>query len=175
MRQKRAKQPIAWRVHNQGADGRKVLLDGALRKQRWLYHRLEWPYARSIFEDCRLQLRPVGGWTDPYEQWWSDRLFGRAGSLADVNAYGLCWTTSHFDEPAWRMAGFGKEHPIVRIKCRAEVLLDAGIALVGNESGSLYLGNVRYHRERTLKGYFRPNRRKGAVAWGEFHAEFSQR
>jgi hypothetical protein len=44
------------------------------------------------------------------------------------------------------MAGFGKSDPIVRIRCRPEALLRAGL----KRQGSLFVGAVRYKREQEL-------------------------
>ena len=77
-------------------------------------------------------------------------LFEGPDRLAGVTAYGLCFSTSAFDEPAWRMYGFGKNVPIVRIGCRVDALLECARGVALTTDASLFLGNVSYAREKTL-------------------------
>lgn len=142
--------PAVWHVHDRAPLGGTVFRDSSIRGEAWIYHRLPWPHAQSIFEMGRLRLSPVHSWKDPYEKWWCDVLFGRIGPLAGVRAYGLCWTSSQYDEPAWRMAGYGKKEPIVRIRCRVDSLLEAGRKLIENKPGALFLGRVRYSKQKAL-------------------------
>lgn len=128
--------------------GRKFSHDGQAHK--WLYHYLPWPYAMAIIEQDRLRLQPVQSWRDPYEKSWCEALFNQDSSLAGVNAYGLCWTTSYFDEPMWRMAAFERSGPIVRVKCKPTALVQVGRKLIATLAGSLYLGTVKYRREKHL-------------------------
>jgi hypothetical protein len=141
---------IRWKVFQRESEGRKVMHDGSLRDDDYVYHMLIWPYARAIFENARLRLSPVGRWTDPYEKWWCDVLFGRSTPLAGLEAYGLCWTTGQYDEPRWRMAAFRQGDPIVRIRCRAKTILTASHRLLGSKHGSIYFGKVRYVPARKL-------------------------
>lgn len=145
---------ITWACAHRGTNGSKVMRDAELNnEQAYVYHMLPWPYAKEIFEKGRLRLSPVQSWKDPYEKWWCDTLFGGENNLSGVQAYGLCWTSSTFDEPLWRLAAFGrtKKHPIVRIRCKLTNILRAGQSLIGTEDGSLYLGKVRYQRQRKLE------------------------
>lgn len=141
---------VNWNVYSRHDDGRKVVCEESLRHDRSIYHFLPWPYAEMIFQRGVLRLNPVQSWKDPYERAWCRLLFQGTNRLAGVNAYGLCWTTSYFDEPSWRMAGFGRDVPIVRIRCRVKAILDAGNNLLRKESGSLFLGRVRYVRQKLL-------------------------
>ncbi|CCV13857.1 hypothetical protein [Mesorhizobium sp. STM 4661] len=145
------KHAISWSLVERGADGRKVMTDPAITKP-FLYHMLEWRYAKLIFETNKLRLSPVRCWQDPYERWWCDRLFNRPGPLSGFQSYGSCWTTGAHDEPRWRMAGFGpeKETPVVRIRCRVDAMVNAAKALIENSAGSAFLGRVQYRGERTL-------------------------
>lgn len=145
------KHPISWSLVERGADGRKVMKDPALTKP-FLYHMLEWRYAKVIFETNKLRLSPVRSWQDPYERWWCDGLFNRPGPLSGFQPYGSCWTTGAHDEPRWRMAGFGpdKETPVVRIRCRVDAMVNAAKGLLKNGAGSAFLGRVQYRGERTL-------------------------
>jgi hypothetical protein len=97
-------------------------------------------------------MSPVRSWRDPYEKWWCNLLFQEKGALVGVSPYGLCWTTNRYDEPAWRMVGFGyaRDEPIVRIRCSVDAILAAGCQLVGTTAGAMFLGNVDYRRERLL-------------------------
>jgi hypothetical protein len=141
---------VPWRVCHRVAGGRKVLYDDSMRGTHSIYHFLPWPYAKAIFRNRRLRLSPVHSWSDPYEKWWCQLLFNHPGKLSGVNAYGLCWTTSQYDEPAWRMAGYGRKEPIVRIRCCVETILAAGRSLIENKPGSLFLGTVHYARQKKL-------------------------
>ena len=129
--------PIEWEAIERG-----VFLDYALNRSPYIYHLLPWPHAKTIFENKRLRLSSVKSWNDPYEQWWCDRLFG-ADNQPATNAYGICWTTNSLDEPHWRMAAFGKDDPIVRIRCGIRAVLRAGTNLATNANGKLYLGKIR--------------------------------
>ncbi len=142
---------VHWQVFDRGSDGRKIMRDRCLPKRKLIYHMLPWPYAKAIFDDGRLRLSQVRSWTDPYEKWWCDILFNRSSTLSGVQAYGLCWTTGTHDEPRWRMAAFCRNEPIVRIRCRADVILEAGREMIGKSSGSLFLGSVCYQREKKLR------------------------
>ncbi|MER9683496.1 hypothetical protein NKJ23_30070 [Mesorhizobium sp. M0184] len=143
--------PISWTRVERWPDGRKVMRDPALTKP-FLYHMLEWRYARMIFETNRLRLSPVRAWQDPYEQWWCDCLFNRPGPLSEFQPYGSCWTTGAHDEPRWRMAGFGPEKvtPIVRIRVRVDAMVNAAKGLIKNNAGSAFLGRVLYRDAQTL-------------------------
>ena len=141
---------IPWRISSRGKETGKILLDRSLQGHRHVYHMLTWPYAQAIFEDGRLRLSSVRSWDDPYEKKWCEILFGGESKLAGIRAYGQCWTTSQFDEPLWRMAGFGKSDPIVRIRCRVDALVEAGRELISRLPGSLFLGRVHYRREQQL-------------------------
>lgn len=136
--------PVSWTPYYQGESGSKVLHDDTRPLDRHIYHRLPWRWAKSIFENGALRLGAVQKWPDPYERWWCEGLFGRNTSLAGVNAYALCWTTSSFDEPAWRMFGCEADSPIVRIRCNVRALLDAAARQTEGDPGSWFTGTVRY-------------------------------
>ena len=140
----------SWRAYCRADGGRKVVWEPSLREDQSIYHFLPWPYAEMIFRNGQLRLGPVQSWKDPYEEAWCRLLFQGQDRLSGVNAYGLCWTTSHYDEPSWRMAGFGRNTPIVRIRCLVKAILEAGRNLIDTESGSLFLGKVRYVRQKVL-------------------------
>lgn len=128
---------------------------------RSIYHRLEWPYAEQIFSNRRLRLSPVESWQDPYERWWLDRVEKIWPVGAMPGAYGMCWTRSYLDEPAWRAVGFNKTHPIVRIKCSIRALVST-LSAAEDHSIQFFLANVRYRPESTLgllaEGFHRPSR-----------------
>ena len=81
---------------------------------------------------------------------WSDILFRPSIGVQILHAYGLCWTTSRFDEPYWRMAGFQRPPPIVRIRCRAISLFDSCADSLKGQVGSLFIGTVQYRPQRRL-------------------------
>jgi len=142
----------AWRTHSSDAGGVKVMRDAKLALSTSIYHRLEWRYAKLIFENSRLRLSPLSDWPDPYEAWWCSELFGRPRTpLHGVNAYALCWTMSKFDEPAWRMVGYGRTEPIVRLRCTVNSLLESARASLGAQPGSWYIGRVRYRTTERLR------------------------
>lgn len=141
---------VTWRtVFSHAGGAGKVLYDRSRPANESVYHRLPWQFALPIFKNGCLRLGAVQRWTDPYEKWWCDGLFGRSTDLQGVNAYALCWTTSSFDEPAWRMFSSGAA-PIVRIECRRSSLLDAAKNFAEDRSGSWFLGAVRYCPEKIL-------------------------
>lgn len=126
--------------------------DATLAFNTSIYHRLEWRYAESIFKHSRLRLSPISDWPDPYEAWWCHELFGRQSSpLSGVNAYALCWTMSKSDEPAWRMVGYGRSEPIVRLRCTVEGLLNAAQQSLRVQPGSWCIGRVRYRTTNQLR------------------------
>jgi hypothetical protein len=150
------KKLVPWRYFRRGQDGRKVMHDGSFGEQKWLYHLLPWKYAKMIIEDKYLRLSPVRDWgmIDPYEEWWCSIIFHKSSKLSKAHAYGQSWTTSHFDEPMWRMSGFGRKKdllPIVRIKCSKAEILQAGARFMENSPGSLFLGKMRYCKQNVLE------------------------
>jgi hypothetical protein len=150
------KKLVPWRSFHRGDDGRKIMHDGSFGEDPWLYHFLPWKYAKTIISEECLRLSPVRDWgkIDPYEAWWCDIIFHRSSNLAKTHAYGQSWTTSHFDEPMWRMSGFGKKKkllPIVRIRCTKRAILEAGERFIEYSTGSFYLGKVRYCEQHKLE------------------------
>lgn len=143
--------PVRWKSIQKAEDGRKVMCDDSSGAMGHVYHRLPWCHAKLVFENARLRLSPVRTWPDSYERWWCDGLFGRPTALAGVSAYALCWTTSRFDEPAWRMAGYGKEEPLVRLRCNGPSLLKAVRQHLHTAGGSWFLGAVRYQATARLR------------------------
>lgn len=139
-----------WKTITRFDDGGKVVLDPLLSENAYVYHYLPWPFGKTIFQRNELRLSQVNSWQDPYEAAWCRLLFEGENGLNGVNAYGLCWTTSRFDEPFWRMVGFNKGHVIVRIRCKVGDILQAGSNLIENETGSLYLGKVDYMQQKRL-------------------------
>lgn len=141
-----------WNTFASLPGGSKVLCARKLPLSTLIYHRLEWRFASAILANSRLRLSPVSSWQDPYESWWCKNLFERGASpLYGVNAYALCWTISSFDEPAWRMVGYGRSEPIVRITATVMDLLKAAKASLASQPGSWFLGRVHYKRTNTLE------------------------
>lgn len=103
-----------------------------------VYHYLEYPHALALFSENRLRLANPAGWTDPYER-RSLELIPKG-----ISTYALCWNRSRFDEPAWRMVGFGRTNALVRIRCRVQSILTAAAALAQERKGEFYIGKVRY-------------------------------
>jgi len=142
----------SWQNYHRLEDGSKVMLDASLSIESSIYHRLEWKFAQLIFQDVQLRLSPVRDWKDPYESWWCEELFERQGSpLRGINAYALCWTLSRYDEPAWRMVGYGRSEPIVRITRPVGAILEAAKRHIEANRGTWFLGKVRYRPERRLR------------------------
>jgi len=150
MRRASSAQSIRWRQRSRSANGSKVFIDESLQDGAWIYHYLEYPHALSIFSEDRLRLANPSKWPDPYEHGWCNTLFDRTGPFREISAYALCWSRSHFDEPAWRMAGFQRTNPIIRIRCRVRDILAAASALAVQRSGSFFTGKVCYEREEEL-------------------------
>src|SRR5437868_6316908 len=120
---------IRWRQESRSPNGSKVFRDERLNAGASVYHYLEYPHALSVFSEGRLRLANPLTWSDPYENWWNKTLFDRPSPLQQARPYALCWTRSRFDGPAWRMTGFQRTNPIVRIRCRVRDLLAAATAL----------------------------------------------
>ena len=142
---------IRWRQESRSSNGSKVFRDERLNASASVYHYLEYPHALSIFSEGRLRLANPIGWPDPYEQWWRKTVFDRPGPLQQTSAYALCWSRSRFDEPAWRMVGFQRTNPIIRIRCRVRDILTAASTLAEQRSGSFFTGKVGYEREEELR------------------------
>lgn len=145
-----ARTPMNWRRAGRTQVGGKCFWDPSLSKVRWLYHFIPWGFAVSIFKTRRLRLSPVRSWPDPYEKWWCQLLFDESRPMADVAAYGLCWTRTSFDEPSWRMAGFNRAEPIVRIKCDIQSIQRASYQAIADTPASVFLGAVNYKRQDDL-------------------------
>jgi hypothetical protein len=141
---------IRWRQESRSPDGSKVFRDERLTASASVYHYLEYPHALSIFSEGRLRLANPTGWPDPYEHWWCKAVFGRPGPLHRTSAYVLCWSRSHYDEPAWRMTGFQRTNPIVRIRCRVSDILAGASTLAEQRPGSFFMGKVCYESEEVL-------------------------
>jgi len=141
---------IKWSRAARHRDGGTVLLDTELSPSVSVYHYLEYPHALTLFSENRLRLANPTGWTDPYELHRLERI-PKGGSL-----YALCWNRSRYDEPAWRMIGFGRSNALVRIRCRVRSLLTAAGTLAAERKGELYIGKVRYDkREPAVKDDFK--------------------
>jgi hypothetical protein len=152
---------IKWRQESRSPSGSKVFRDEELEANVSVYHYLEYPHALSMFSEDRLRLANPTRWTDPYEQWCCKTLFERSGPLHETSAYVLCWSRSRYDEPAWRMAGFQRTNPIIRIRCRIRDILAAANALAAQRAGTFFTGKVCYEREEDLL------RRASSVRTGE--------
>lgn len=138
------------------ADGRKVMQDSTSTGLRSLYHHMEWRYAQLVLQNQRLRLSAVSSWSDPYEKAWVNILFNRPGSvLKGAEAYGICFTTSTYDEPAWRMHGFSRPPPMVRLMLRKNSILDAIRVSLALHAGSWFLGSVRYRQTTELNSLAR--------------------
>jgi hypothetical protein len=137
---------IKWLRASRQRDAGLVLRDKELSPGVAVYHYLEYPHALAIFSENRLRLANPAGWTDPYE-------LGRLARIPAGNSiYALCFNRSRYDEPAWRMVGFGRTNALVRIRCRMRNLLAAATTLAGQREGELYIGKVRYDkREPAVK------------------------
>ncbi|MFL6601454.1 MAG: hypothetical protein ACJ8R9_08990 [Steroidobacteraceae bacterium] len=141
---------IRWRQASRSANGSKVFIDDSLQDGASIYHYLEYPHALSMFSEGRLRLANPINWPDPYEQWWCKTLFDRTGPFHQTSAYVLSWSRSHFDEPAWRMAGFQRTNPIIRIRCRVRDILAAASTLAQQRAGAFFTGKVCYEKEEEL-------------------------
>jgi len=139
-----------WITSSQKSGSHRVNRDASLSDRQDLYHMLQWPHARKIFEESRLRLSPVSSWQDPYERWWHERIFGASSAPESMYAHGLCWTTRTFDEPLWRLAAFDRTDPIVRIRCSVQSILHAALGWRDNRAGTFYLGRVHYCRQNRL-------------------------
>jgi hypothetical protein len=131
-------------------NGGAVFLDERLKPSGSIHHYLEYPHALAIFANDRLRLANPGTWPDPYERAWHHALFDKQGPLHKSSAYVLCWNKSHSEEPAWRMAGFQRANPIVRIRCRIGDLVAAAGQLIEQRPGYFFIGKVAYERELKL-------------------------
>ncbi len=148
---KNSSRSIRWLRESRNRDAGKVLRDADLSLGVSVYHYLEYPHALAIFADSRLRLGNPGVWTDPYERRWHERIFNEPSPLHATSAYALSCTRSRFDEPAWRMIGFGRTNALVRIRCRIRGILSAAGALAAQRPGTFFVGKVRYEQERALQ------------------------
>ena len=140
-----------WSKLHKSEDGRKLCVEDALRNCSFIYHRTPLNRALELIKNERLHLRCVELWDDPYEAWWCRQIFDRKHSpLHGIHAYGSCWATNWADEPAWRMAGYRRREPIVRLKIMTSDLLHAAQASFEQHAGSWYLGRVRYKTKDEL-------------------------
>jgi hypothetical protein len=142
---------IRWRQESRSSNGSRVFRDDGLKAGTYVYHYLEYPHALAVFTDGRLRLANPIRWSDPYEQGWCQTVFNRPGPLDQTSAYALCWSRSHFDEPAWRMAGFQRSNPIVRIRCRLRDILSAARSFADQRPGAFFAGEVCYEHEEELR------------------------
>src|ERR1700738_2400693 len=136
MRRSSSPQSIRWRQESRSPNGSRVFRDEGLSASASVYHYLEYPHALSIFSEGRLRLADPMRWSDPYEHGWCKTVLDQPGPLRQASAYALCWSRSRFDEPAWRMAGFQRTNPIIRIRCRVRDILTAASTLAAQRSGS---------------------------------------
>jgi len=141
MARKRTTASIRWLRASRQRDSGTVLRDKELSPRVSVYHYLEYPHALAIFSENRLRLANPAGWTDPYERRWLERI------PRGISTYALCWNRSRFDEPAWRMVGFGRTNTLVRIRCRVQSILTAAAALSQERKGEFYIGKMRYEND----------------------------
>ena len=141
---------IRWKQELRTPEGSKVFRDDGLAAGASVYHYLEYPHALSIFSESRLRLANPAQWSDPYEDWWFKTVFGGPGPIQQTNAYVLCWSRSRSDEPAWRMAGFQRTNPILRIRCSVRDIVAAAGTLAQQRPGSFFMGKVCYEPEENL-------------------------
>ena len=141
-------QLIPWQPRTSSTS--QMMMDAHLSHNPFLYHLLPWSYAKMILDTRLLRFPRVDSWKDPFEKWWCDLLLRPSTGVQSLQAYGLCWTTSRFDEPYWRMAGFQRPSPIVRIRCRAFSLFDNCANSLNGQAGSLFLGSVQYRPSSRL-------------------------
>ena len=149
MRSTRSPRSVRWQQESRSPEGSRVLKDARLKAGGSVYHYLEYPHALSIFSDERLRLANPLAWPDPYDQWCKS-LFEPPGPLHETSAYALCWNRNPSDEAAWRMAGFQRANPIIRIRCRVPDILAAASALAAQRPGAFFAGRVSYEREEQL-------------------------
>jgi hypothetical protein len=152
-------QTIHWQQEARTKNGGKVFRDLRIEPNASVYHYLEYPHALAIFSEDRLRLGNPRSWHDPYESGWLDAIFGGADARRGASAYALCWSRSYFDGPAWRMAGFQRDNPIVRIRCRVRDILGAAASFVAQRPGSFFVGKVCYQKQKSLE-----KRAKSALA-----------
>jgi hypothetical protein len=148
---KTSSRSIRWLRESRKREGGKVLRDAQLSPGVSIYHYLEYPHALAIFAESRLRLANPAGWADPYERRWHERVFNEPSPLHATSAYALCSTRSRFDEPSWRMVGFGRTNALVRIRCRVQGILSAASALAAQRAGAFFIGKVRYEHELALQ------------------------
>ena len=141
---------VRWRQESRSPLGSKVFRDDELKTGASVYHYLEYPHALSIFSEGRLRLANPNQWSDPYEQGWCKAISDGPGALQKTNAYVLCWSRSQSAAPAWRMAGFERSNPILRIRCRARDILAAAGTLAQQRAGAFFMGKVCYEPEQDL-------------------------
>jgi hypothetical protein len=142
---------IRWKQESRTPEGSKVFRDEGLGASASVYHYLEYPHALSIFSEGRLRLANPITWSDPYERWWCKTIFDRPGPLQQTRAYVQCWSRNHHDEAAWRMAGFQRTNPILRIRCSVRDILSAASTLAQQRPGSFFMGKVCYETEEGLR------------------------
>ncbi|MEG3790612.1 hypothetical protein V1318_10840 [Lysobacter sp. CCNWLW3] len=140
-----------WTMHSQETSAPEVFRDRLLKPTSQIYHRLEWGYAKQIFEHARLRLSPVNAWPDPYEKWCYNVFKQAIKEAPNINAYAMCFTSSRYDEPAWRFIGYEKSEPIVRIRCRVSDLLTAATNSLSSQPGKWLIGAVQYCPERRFR------------------------
>src|ERR1700759_4591233 len=133
------KRSVQWQQEARSRTGGKVLRDERLTPSASIYHYLEYPHALSIFSEDRLRLGNPRGWQDPYESWWNRSLFGAPDSAQPISTYALCWSRSYFDEPAWRMGGFQRDNPIIRVRCLVRDIVAAAASLAEERAGSFFV------------------------------------
>src|SRR3984893_2224095 len=151
MRRASSPRSIRWRQESRSPNGSKVFRDEGLNASASIYHYLEYPHALSIFSEDRLRLASPMRWSDPYEHSWCRTVFDRPRALHQTSASALCWSQSRFDEPAWRMVGFQRTNPIIRIRCRVRDILAAARTLAEQRPGTFFTGKVCYEREEELR------------------------
>jgi hypothetical protein len=150
---------IQWQQEARTKAGGKVFRDVRLEPTASVYHYLEYPHALAVFSEDRLRLGNPYVWGDPYETWWFNSVFGGPSPGKQASTYALCWNRTPSSEAAWRMTGFQRATPIIRIRCLLRDVLAAATALAEQRPGSFFVGKVCYEKQKGLE-----KRAKSALA-----------
>lgn len=138
------------RVRGKGVSG--VWHERGYDLNSMLYRYFQWnTFTLDMFESGKLFLCTPAKWKDPYEAWWCRHLFREESRLADVNAYGMCFTRAFADEPYWRLYDNSNTVPVIRVAIRPSDLLDVLEAYAADRMCKIYLGRVAYHSSDELK------------------------
>lgn len=116
-----------------------------------LYRYFQWnTFTLDMFESAKLFFCSPTKWKDPYEAWWCRHLFRDESKLANVKAYGMCFTRAFADEPYWRLYDNSNTVPVIRVAIGAEYLLDVLEKYAQARECKIFLGRVEYHSRQEL-------------------------